>query len=177
MYQSARQLINSKVFDPDGRYVCKIKKVVIDPNNGQVLGFVTSLSRPINILSLMDVADWKQEYILLEDDYEFHEQDEIVRINKALQAHCELFNKAVRTESKQKLGFVTDYTLDIKNHMLMSITVQKRFFRLFYYAGKIIHQKNIVEITPRFVIVKDAMIKIPTAEKIQEKSIEHSPAI
>lgn len=176
MYQSSRQLHGSKVFTSSGDYLCWVKRVIIDHNNGQVLGFVTSLPHPNNILSIMDVLHWLQDSLFLCEDYDFHSSEDLVRIQKALRNHPDLIGKKVRTESKIPLGVVTDFSLDTTRHLLASITAEKSFLKLFYFDGRIIHQNNILEITPKHIIVRDSVIKIMLNQTIQGKSTQRSPA-
>jgi len=176
MYQSVKQLSGCEVLDPQGHRLCQIKRIILDPNNGQVLGFITTHHHPHSILSIMDVIYWSRDHLKLGQNYEFHDQSEIVRIQSALKEKSELFGKKVKTESEEQLGQITDYSIDLKKHLLASITVQKNFLKLFFSTALIIHYNSILEITPEYVIVRDGTVKMPLAQTLRDKSAERSPA-
>jgi len=176
MYQSVRQLSGCEVLDPHGQSICLIKRIILDPSNGRVLGFITNHPNSQNILSIMDVVYWSSDHLKLGQNYEFYQSDEIIRIQQALASKCELLGKKVKTESEEQLGQITDYSIDLKKHLLASITVQKNFLRMFYFQTLIIHYNSILEITPEYVIVRDGTVKMPLAQTLRDKSTQRSPA-
>jgi len=185
MEVSAKQLDQTKVLDTQGNLLCHLRRAVIDPNSGQILGFSTN--RPsafglpkANIISPHDVISWKKDLLILGQHYEFHQASELVRIDRLLKGRkADLIGKKVRTENGQKLGHVTDYNLNQNLKILASITCQKNFLNLFHHDSRIIHQKNILEIKPKVIIVRDSIIKLPLTNLVQSTpdkfSLQNSP--
>lgn len=182
---SAKHLGQTKVFDTQGNPLGHLREAVIDPDNGQILGFTTNRRSPFgaptaNLISPHDVIKWEKDILILGQRYEFHQNSDLVRVDRLFKSQkAHLLNKKVRTENGQKLGYVTDYNLNQNLKILASITCQKRFLRFFYYGSLIIRQKNIIEITPREIIVKDSTIKLPATNLVQSTpdkfSLQSSP--
>lgn len=182
---SAKQLGHTKVFDTKGNLLCHLRRAILDPNNGQILGFTTNrrssfASPKANLISPHDVISWKKDILVLGQRYEFHQASELVRIDRLLKGHkSDLLGKKVRTENGRNLGHVTDYALNQNLKILSSITCKKSFLNLFHHDSRVIHQKNILEIKPKEIIVKDITIKLPLTNLVQSTpgkfSLQNSP--
>jgi sporulation protein YlmC with PRC-barrel domain len=182
---SAKHLNRTKVYDSQGRLLCHLRQAIIDPNNGQILGFTTNRRSPFGapaakLISPQDVIKWEKDTLILGHQYEFYQTTDLVRMNRMLKNRkSKILGKNVRTENGQKLGRVTDYALNQNLKILASITCHKKFLRLFYYDRRLIRQKNIVEITPREIIVKDSTVKLPVTNLVQSTpdkfSLQNSP--
>lgn len=185
MFIAAPQLAHAKILDPQGNLLCHLKRVIIDPANGQILAFLTTYkgrsgSSRANLISPHDILHWKREALILGNRYEFHPLSDLVRVQHLFKTGpTNLIGLKVRTENGQKLGIVTDYTINISMKVLASITAQKTLFHFLHFDTRLIHQKNIIEITPKEIIVKDTTIKSPAlnlAQSTPDKfSLQNSP--
>ncbi|MCC7431957.1 PRC-barrel domain-containing protein [Candidatus Peregrinibacteria bacterium] len=175
MYISAQQLFGSDIYDQEGHLIGKIKRAIFSPDNGQILALELLKSSP-NLLSPKDIHAWKKGYLVIAQETEFHTRHDLIRIQRLFdQNNTTLLGKPVQTVSGQKLGKVTDYSINTIAQSLASITTHKSFF-IFYYDTRLIHQKNIHEITPKAVIVKDTNESKTTAQNIHEKfDLHNSP--
>ncbi len=161
MYISSKQILGAKLYDHDGHFVGRIRRVILNPDNGHILAFLLYTSRP-NLISPQDIVSWKQHYLSLGQNYELHQPEDLVRLHKLYTHHCtDLLKRRVRTESGVKLGKIVEYSLNTKSFSLASITAQKSLFGLFLGQTLLIHHTAIVNIKPREIIVKDSFIKIP----------------
>lgn len=177
MYISAKQVASSKVFDADGHLLGQLARVRVNPDNGQILAFEMSCKGAC-FISPHDVLNWKNEYLLLGQDYEIHHAQDLVRLSECLKnGNTDLIGKKVRTEGGTQLGFVTDYSLDSRHMVLSSITVQKSFLGLFSFDTRLIHQANIVEIRPKIVIVRDSWMKVPARNSPGQFDLRNSPTL
>lgn len=163
---SAKQLGQTRVLDTEGNLICYLHKAILDPDNGQILAFIikrNSFNRSkAKLLSPYDIMTWKKNILVLNARYEFHQPNDLIRVNQLLQSkRAHLLGKKVYTENGQQLGRVTDYNLNQNLKILSSITAQKNVSHIFYYDKRLIHQKNILEITSQKIIVKDSTLKIP----------------
>jgi len=176
---TARQLGATKVRNLDGKFLCRLRSAIIEPTNGQVLGF-TSSRLGANIISPHDICSWDKKTMVLGNNYEFHHPSEIIRLERLLkEGNHHLIGKKVRTEAGQKIGKVTDFSINQHLKVLSSITTHKTFFFFFHFDKRLIHQKNILEIKPKEIIVKGSAIKIPLTNPVQSTpdkfSLQNSP--
>lgn len=161
MYISSKQILGAKLYDHDGHFIARIRRVIINPDTGHILAFLLYSGRP-NLISPQDIVSWKQHYLSLSQNYELHYPADLVRLHKLYTNHCtDLLKRRVRTESGFKMGKIIEYSLNTKSFSLASITTQKSFFGLFPGQTFLIHHTAIVDIKPREVIVKDSLLKLP----------------
>ncbi|MCC6643275.1 PRC-barrel domain-containing protein [Candidatus Peregrinibacteria bacterium] len=169
MYISSKQIFDSKVYDHDGHFVALVKHVIINPDNGHVLAFLLNSKQP-NLISPQDVISWKNQYLSLGQNYELHHPQDLVRLHKLYYNRCtDLLKRSVRTENGFKIGQVIEYTINSKNFILASITVQKKVLGLFPGRTHLIHYSAIVEIKPREIIIKDSTIKLSIRQSSRDK--------
>lgn len=174
---NASQIPAAKVFDSEGHQLGQLSRVHIDPQNGHILAF-EMVRKGARFISTQDVLNWKSEYLILGQDYEIHHAEDLVRLSQALKSsEGNLIGKKVRTEGGTKLGFVSDFTLQAKQLVLASITVQKSFLGLFHYDTRIIHQANILEIKPRVIIVRETWMKLPARNSAEQFGLQNSPTL
>ncbi len=176
MYISSRQIAGSKVFDSEGQPVGRLARVILDPDNGQILAFEL-IKRDPKYLSPRDIISWKKNYLILGQHYEIHSGNDLIRLQKVLQSrHVDISGRRVRTESGTYIGRVTDYSLHTTHNVLASITTQKSFWGLWSYDTRLIHQSSILEIKPREIIVRDSLLKLPARQSSPDEfALQNSP--
>lgn len=176
MYISAKQIAGSKVFDTDGQPVGRLARVILDPDNGQILAFEL-IKRSPKYISPRDIISWKKNYLILGQNYEIHCGDDLIRLQKVLNSRrVDIASRKVLTESGTYIGRVTDYSLHTNHYVLASITTQKSFLGLWYYDTRLIHQSSIVEIKPRRIIVRDSLLKLPARQSSPDEfALQNSP--
>jgi len=176
MYISAKQVVGSKVFDSEGQPVGRLARVIIDPDNGRILAFEL-FRKGEKYLSPRDVISWKKNYLILGQQYEIHHAADLIRLDKLLHSrYVDLLGRQVRTASGTALGQVTDYSLHCEHFMLASITAQKSYFGLWFSDARLIHQSSIIEIKPRQIIVRDALLQHPARQNAQDEfDLQNSP--
>jgi sporulation protein YlmC with PRC-barrel domain len=171
-----KQFSRIHVVSSSKRPLCRIKKPIIDPENGKILAFQTTLSNT-PFLSVQDIYSLNRDYLQLSPQYEFHPLEDLVRVQKVLERKIRILYKKVKTESGEILGRVTNFEIDSEALVLHSLTVQKRHFHLIKGLPRIIHQKNILEITSHYILVKDSSLKLNLLEENSQKAFSEQPAL
>lgn len=168
MYISAKQLFGIDIYDQEGHLISKVRRAIFSPDNGQILAF--ELLKPLpNLLSPQDLIAWKKGYLIISQRTELHYPADLIRVERLFKdKNATLIGKKVKTESGIMLGSVIDYSINTSHQILASITCSKKLF-FFHYDSRIIHHRNIHEITPKLIIVKDTHQSPVTIQNIPQK--------
>lgn len=149
------------VLEAEKAIVGLVKKIVIDPTNGKLVGLVVKEGfgkKHEKSLSAKDILGIANKFILIKSYSALGELDEIVRVKEILDLDIEIIGNKVYTVSGQYLGFVKDFTLDITEGVLNKIYVTNRFFGGLK-SDKIISFGQIVSIEKDKIVVENATIK------------------
>ena len=153
-----------------GVEIALTKRPLINPGNLKIEGFY-----------VQDLFDKKKDYILLTQDIReilingfavndhevLSEPSDLHRLSKVIEENIMLVNKMVITVSRKKIGKVSEFTVDNKSFFIQKIYVSQSIFKNLTGSNLILDRNNIVEITYKYVIVKD----------FEEKALAVAPAI
>ena len=116
MFIEAKKLIGLPIAAVDTQSkVGEINQILIDPNNGNLLGFLVSsggIFSPKKVLSVTDIREWDPNGIVTESINNLVEAAEIVRIKEILSRKIILLGMRAKTESGKGLGVVEDLLID-----------------------------------------------------------------
>jgi len=147
-------IVGTLVFEDDSpRPVAMVKDLVVDPDRGGTIAFVLNQNKHL-VVSPMDVISLKQVMKINNAD-NVVEASEILRVNEVLKSNRPIYGAKVFTKSGEFFGKVFDFSIDAKTYDLNKIFVAKDILGLFRYNSLIIPAKNIVEVKPYKIIVKD----------------------
>ena len=144
-----------------------IKTPVIDPATGKVLAYQLKKSAP-NLLSPLDIQNATPFRIIVNDQYELHQVEDLIRVQRVFEDKITIIKKPVQTEGGFKLGKCVEIMIDLKQSMLYGIVVKKQIFPLFPKLTLLIKRDSIVDINKKAIVVKDSLIKLPIFSKAQK---------
>jgi uncharacterized protein YrrD len=130
-----------------------VKDVVVDPENGKIVAFIVDLRRNL-VVTPVDIVFWTDR-ILISDHDAIIEAGEVLRVSQIQNKNIHIPKCPVETEEGKYLGQVLDFSVGNKDFILKKLFVAKGFWGLFRYENRIISYKNIVEILPKKIIVKN----------------------
>lgn len=143
------------------RVIGSVKFPLIDPETGKVVALVLSILKQ-KILAPYDIIKWGS-VIRVHDRDSIVDAEEILRAKELLKNYSPILGKKVETKSGDFLGKVFDYGIDTVNLELNSLFIAKRWL-WFKYAPVEVARKNIIEITPEKIVVKDMGVKVTKEE-------------
>jgi len=94
--------------------VGEIRQVVVDPENGRVLGFLVKTGffvLPL-ALSIIDIKFWDSEALVISEAKNLVQIKEIVRIKNILEQKIDLLGMPAKTEAGKSLGRVENFLID-----------------------------------------------------------------
>lgn len=136
----------------------EVRQVVIDPQGGQVLGFLVQPAgflQSIKALSIIDVSEWDPNGLVTENEENLVEPREIVRINDITSKKIFLLGMAAKTESGKNLGEIENLLIDTT----MQIVV-KYYIRDLFGKARIFPADKVVKIEKNTVIFSDDVADI-----------------
>lgn len=152
-----------------GKKIGTVNSAIIDHETGKILAWQLKLPLP-NLLSPVDIVASSVFRIILNDEYQLHPPDDLVRVKKILDTKQKIISLPVRTQSGMQLGKCIDLMLDIKQNMLAGIITSKKILAIFPKLTLLIAHKSIIEITEKEIIVQDSLLKLPIFNSLKKSS-------
>ena len=141
------------VEDDSLRALTTVKDLIIDPEKGKVLAFVVDAGKNLIIMP-MDIISW-HDVLHINNRDSIIPGDDIFRVQTVQKNGAKVFGNRVETKDGKYLGNVVDYAIDNQLMILKRLFVAKGFLGLVRYDSRVIASKNILEILPEKIIVKD----------------------
>ena len=143
-----------------GTQIGLAERPVIDWTTLKIAGLICSTRENSSLLLLaQDVREYNSGVILINSEDDLVASQEIIRLQPLLKAEFRLIGAQVRTESGTKLGQVSDYTFDPRNFEIQQLHLKRNLLRGLIAGGLIIHRRQIVEVTPAIIVVRDGEVR------------------
>ena len=160
MFIEARKLIGLPVASLDTQSkIGQIRQILIDPENGHLLGFQVAtggLLSPKKILSVIDIRDWDPNGIVTSSIDNLVDVQEIVRIKEILAKKINLLGMKARTESGKSLGSVEDLLIDTDGQ-----GVAKYYLKDLLGDARVFGSEKVIRID-KAIVFADDVAEIPT---------------
>ena len=160
MFIEAKKLTNLPVasYDTEAK-VGAIRQIIVDPENGKVLGFMVKTMRllgPTLALSIIDVAEWDPNGLVTTSIENLIPPKEIIHFNEVYLKEINLFQMAAKTEGGKKLGVVEDFLIDTDTQ-----TVAKYYLKDLFGKSLVLPSDKVVKIDKQ-IIFSDDVGEMPT---------------
>lgn len=171
MLINTSRLINYPVLSLHiGGRVATITEVIIDPDSLKVLA--CRVDGPLvgkemgDILPMASVREFSRMGVIIDSADELVESDEIVRIRDVLALNFNLVGLKVETKKGDKLGKVSDSTVDPDSWQIQQLVVQRPLLKSFIDPELTVSRRQILEVHDYKVVVKDneAKVEQPSSE-------------
>lgn len=149
-----------------GRPVAVAVEPIINPHNLKILGWwcKTPSSTKQKVLLSEDVRETVPQGLAVNDEDALSHTDELVRHNEILGIHFQLIDKVVKTR-RTKLGKITDFAYEDGGMFVQKLYVARPLTKLFASEDTLIIDRNqIIEVTDRYILVRDADVKVTEEE-------------
>ncbi len=111
------------------------------------------------VLLLRDVRQVAIDCLLVNTAEDLVEAEDIVRLAPLLERNFDPRGLRVVTDLKRRIGKVEDYTINLQTYHLQKIYVRQSLVHSWIGASLIIDRSQILEVSEREFIVRDATIK------------------
>lgn len=161
MLTLGQALLNKKVLSlRNSAPIGLIVGMLIDPNNLKIEGWFAkdSFNKDTRVLLSKEIRDIIPQGFVVDDDNALSIPHDLVRLQPILQLNFTLIDKPVLTEDKHRLGKVTDFAFDRDSYFIQKIYASQSVLKSFSGATLPIDRTQIVEVTNRKIVVKDATV-------------------
>lgn len=156
----ARKIIGLSVAALDTQSkIGEISQILIDPNNGNLVGFIVvtgGILSPKKVLSITDVRDWDPNGIVTSSIDNLVDSKEIIRIKEILDKKIFLLGMRAKIESGKNLGVVEDFLIDTENQ-----SVIKYYLKDLLGNSRIFLSNKVVKIDHQIIFADDTT-EVPT---------------
>ena len=145
-----------------GAEIAATGEFVIDPRQLKVVAFYCNGPRlDVNpaILNVSDIREIGNLGIIVDSADVLMSPQDLVRLKEVLEYRFTFDGKSVITESGEKLGTVTNFTLDSTTLFIVKLHVRPGMWQAWKTTELIIDRSQIVHVTDDEVVVKDAADK------------------
>ncbi|MFA7685894.1 MAG: PRC-barrel domain-containing protein [Candidatus Gracilibacteria bacterium] len=147
-------ILGTPVVDDDfKRPIAFVRDVLIDPERGNLIALVVDISRNL-VVAPIDILAWGEAIRVPAHDA-IVEGKEIFRVAEVQKNGIRIFHNRVETKKKEYIGNVVDFSIDSQSLTLRKLYTSKSILGLLRYDHRIIPAKNIEEVFPKKIIVKE----------------------
>lgn len=148
------------------------RQLIINPNNLKIEGWhcEDQFSKQTLILLTKDVRDIVPQGLAIDDYDSLSEASELIRLQEVLRINFEPLGKQVITDSKRKVGKVSDYAVDMTSFLIQKLYVNQPVYRNPTGGQLSIDRTQIVEITPSRITVRDVDVKVGAALPVMSRA-------
>jgi len=143
-----------------GAPLAEIIEPIINPNNLKIEGWFVHdnfAKHPLILLS-QDIREILPQGFVVNDHEVLSEPGELIRLQDILELKFTLIDKPVITVHKSRLGKVSDFAFERNGAFIQKLYVNQSILKSLTGGGLTIDRTQIVEITNRKVLVKDATV-------------------
>jgi sporulation protein YlmC with PRC-barrel domain len=163
MLQLANSLTNIPVMSlRTSGMVATAEHPIINPNNLKIEGWYCNdqFSKKTLVLLTKDIRDIVPQGLAVDDYDRLSEPEELVRLQDILQLDFELIGLSVVTDTKRRLGKVSDYAADISSFYVQKLYISQPVYKTLSGGQLSIDRTQIIEITNRQITVRDVDEKV-----------------
>jgi sporulation protein YlmC with PRC-barrel domain len=167
MLQLSASILNKSILSlRTGTPIAIITAAIINPDNLKIEGFYCQdrFDKSELVLLYQDIRDTLPQGYVVNDHAVLAEAGELVRLKKVLELNFDIIGKAVVTLSKQKVGKVSDYAVELETMYIQKIYVAQSILKSFTGGSLSIDRSQVNEITPSRIIINELTKRAPAAQ-------------
>ncbi len=162
-----------------GRPVGQLIEPIINPDNLAIPAWhCQRFGEPgLLILHSDDIREVGQPGVIIDNEERMMTTEDLVRLQAILDLKFDLVGKKVVTANGQRVGRVSDYVINEQTWLVQKLHVSQSPWRNVSMGNRIIDRAQIVEVTPKKIIVRNTEVKAgKTAHVIAFNPLSQGPA-
>lgn len=159
-----------------GAEIAQTEKPIIDPRQLTIVAFYCqgpNLETTPAVLHVDDIREAGSLGFIVDDADAIMSPRDLVRLQQIIGYNFTLEGKQVIDDTGQKIGKVSNYTVDMRSFYITQLQVQPGILQSWSTAQVLIGRNQIIEMNDKNIIVKSAIIKGDAAPA--KRSLPHNP--
>jgi uncharacterized protein YrrD len=155
-----------------GGSIAKISEPIVDPKNLKIVAFSANARgmKYFSVIHSSDIREWSPLGVIINSEDDIMEVDEnMPKIRSVIEDGFELVGIKVRTESGKRLGKVRNFVFETDGYFVVKFYVEKSGILSVLNPVLLIERDSVVDVTKRYLVVKDATIKLRQSQKKKVK--------
>jgi sporulation protein YlmC with PRC-barrel domain len=164
MYVLASQLSSLPVVSlQSGETVATVLRPLIDAGRLDVLAYHCLIPRQEQSLILLvrDIREHAVDCLIIDSEEELTQAEDLVRLSAALEQDFSPLGKSAVTDLGRRVGRIEDYTINLDTNQVQKLYVKQSIFQSWHGSSLIVDRSQIVDVTPRQIIVRDTTSQAP----------------
>jgi len=140
---------------------------VINPNNLKIEGWFVEdrFQKETLVVLAQDLRDIIPRGLVIDDADALSKPEDLLRLQETLRINFQLLGKSVVSNHHRHVGKVSDYAVDMESLFIQKLYVERSIFRSLTEGQLVIDRSQIIEITPRRIVVREPEQKV-TAQSV-----------
>lgn len=148
-----------------GEAIAWVNQPLIETATFNIMGLICeNASKQSQILIAPDIRQLATDCIIIDDDTVLSDPKDLIRLQNIIHEHYTPRGKLVITDLDRKLGTVKDYSIDLTALKIHQLFVQQSFLGPWFGGELTVEQSQIIDITPKRIIVRDTTTKSPVLQ-------------
>lgn len=177
MYTFASQMKSLPIISlQTGGTVAWTKGLILDMGSFEIRAYRCDQEGSSSKLILLarDIRQLAADCVIIDSEDELTEAQDIVRLKDMVEESYDPLDKPVVSDAGRKLGNVEDYTINLETQRVQKLHVRQSIIKSWLGNNLIIDRTQIIDITPKQIIVRDATVKAPI---MQTEPVPDSPSL
>ena len=169
MLRLSGTIINKPVMSlRTGSPVAQVFAALINPDNLRIEGLYCTdrFSNETLILLKQDIRELVDKGYIINDHSVLSEPNDLIRLSDIINLNYQLIGKSVITISKDRVGKVSDYAVDVESMYIQKIYVSQTILKSFTNGNLSIDRLQVQEVTDKKIVINDLLNKNPVATPV-----------
>lgn len=123
-----------------------------------------------SVLFMNDIREAGELGFIIDDSANLMPLDGLVRLQEIIDENFHLIGISVVDKSGKKIGKVTDYSFTPDTFVIQQLFVQPGVLQSLIDGSRVIHRKQIIDVTPKQIVVDTLEIKSGLRERAESAS-------
>lgn len=160
MLQLSANLINRDVLSlRTGAPIARVTGIILNQDSLKIEGLYCEdrFDKRQLILLHQDIREFLPNGYVVNDHEVLVEAEDLVRLKKVIDVDYQLIGKQVVTESKQRIGKVSDFATEIETMMVQKLYVTQSVLKSFTGGSLSVDRTQVVETTKSKIIISELL--------------------
>ena len=158
MLQLSKTLLDRPIMSlRTGSHIGTATLPIINPNDLKIEGWhvIDDFEKGALVVLTQDIRDIIPRGIIVDDQDVFTKPEDLLRLQDTLRINFNPLGKHVITNHQRRLGKVGDYAVDMESMYIQKLYVDRSILRSLGTGQLSIDRSQIIEITPKRIVVRD----------------------